>query len=178
MIATFSLNNINPLRRRISDWIPAPPTIMDVTEPSENFSNSESINHEKVLSALIPNTERGLLRSASIFDAEILGLRLTEENTSTVLRFIRGPSEDKQKSTVAARQLVNFLSRWDEFIALPEADLDFLEDTWTGVSMLRTERQQLPDQQHFTSWWNLLLSSTIPGISPRRSRIWLFQRQP
>lgn len=129
----YSLNNVNRLRRRISDWIPAPPTVMDVPDLSENFfSSSESITHGEVLSVPIPNTERGSLRSASIFDAEILGLRLTKENTDTVLRFIRGPKEDEKKSKEAARQLMNFLSRWDEFIALPETDLDFLEDTWTG----------------------------------------------
>ena len=131
----YSLHNASSLQQSISNWIPAPPTAINVPDFLEgSSSNPESVSHTQVLSFPMTETFGGAIRSTSIFDAEILGLRLTEQNTNTVLGFIRGSSDDENKSMFAARQLMSFLSRWDEFIALPEADLDYLHNKWTGDS--------------------------------------------
>jgi hypothetical protein len=49
-----------------------------------------------------------------------------------MLEFAGGIDGDRNKIQKAARDMINFLSRWDEFIAISSVDLDYLEDVWTG----------------------------------------------
>ncbi|KAF2095704.1 hypothetical protein NA57DRAFT_79416 [Rhizodiscina lignyota] len=120
-------------RGQIAHWIPAPPTVMETLEPLEDFDWVQApIPHESVLAIPIPNTQRGSLQSASIFESRIFGLRLTEDNYEKILQFAGGLAREHDKSRRAARDIVNFISTWDELIAISEADLDYLEDSWAG----------------------------------------------
>jgi hypothetical protein len=120
-------------REQIANWIPAPPTVMETFEPLEHFDLTPiPVLHENVLSIPIPNTQRGSLRTASIFESRIFGLRLTEDNCKRVLEFAGGPGREDNKCRKAARDIVNFIAQWDELIAISEADLDYFEDSWTG----------------------------------------------
>lgn len=128
----YSLRSAYPMRR-ISNWIPAPPTIVDTNEMlGDIFSNPGPILHKSILPFPIPNTERGLLRSASLFESRIFGLRLTEHNAKHLVRFSKGVFRDSEKSMKMARDILNVLSGPKDCIAISETDLDYLEDSWTG----------------------------------------------
>ncbi|OBT89299.1 hypothetical protein VE02_02609 [Pseudogymnoascus sp. 03VT05] len=128
----FSLTSAYHLTRKISNWIPPPPTIMDVDETLEGMvPDPGPILHRNFLPVSIPNTERGSLRSASLFESRIFGLRLTEQNVEHMLRFSEGIYREDEKSEKMARDILNLFSGSD-CIAIPETDLDFLEDSWTG----------------------------------------------
>ena len=114
-VASISVESeILSRRGQIANWIPAPPTVVEMVEPLENFDlMSTPILHENVLSIPIPNTQRGSLRAASIFESRIFGLRLTEDNCNRVIRFAGGPGRDDSKSKKAARDMINF-NIWTE----------------------------------------------------------------
>ena len=125
------------MRGRISNWIPAPPTIAEELElelelDQDQFSTPPSLSHDTMLPIPIPNTALGSLRTASIFDSRVFGLRLTEDNIHAMLRLARGVTKNEEKSARAARDILNFLARWNELISVSEADLDYLESTWVG----------------------------------------------
>ena len=123
------------LRERIANWMPGPPTIVDAHELEQvGVSEPESITHESVLQTPIPNTALGSLRSASIFDSRIFGLRITEENVKSILRLAGGMTRSEDKSQTIARNIINFLTRWDELLSVSGEDLDNLESTWTGCT--------------------------------------------
>ncbi|OBT50479.1 hypothetical protein VE04_09294 [Pseudogymnoascus sp. 24MN13] len=128
----FSLKSAYHLTRNISNWIPKPPTIIDVDETPEGMvCDPGPILHKDFLPISIPNTERGSLRSASLFESRIFGLRLTKQNVKHMLKFCMGIYRDYEKAKTMARDILNLFSRSD-CIAMPETDLDFLEDSWTG----------------------------------------------
>lgn len=119
--------------RQIPNWISAPPTITGPNEePEEIVSDPGPISHKSILPISIPNTERGSLRSASLFESRIFGLRLTEHNVDYLLRFSMGFNEDNSASATMAKDILNLFSKKSDCMAMPEADLDFLEDCWTG----------------------------------------------
>lgn len=106
---------------------------MATFEPLEHFDLEPTPNlQESVLSIRIPNTKRGSLRAASIVDSRICGVRLTEDNCERVLQFAGGVGQNDQKSRRFVREIVHFLLKWDELIAISETDLDYLEESWTG----------------------------------------------
>lgn len=128
-----SLQGTHHLRRQISNWFPASPTIMDANEEPEGIlSDPGPILHKNILPISIPNTELGSLRSASLFESRIFGLRLTEHNVEYLLRFSKGFIGDTRASASIAGDILNLFSEKSDYIAMPEADLDFLEDSWTG----------------------------------------------
>ncbi|OBT81827.1 hypothetical protein VE02_09347 [Pseudogymnoascus sp. 03VT05] len=127
------------LTRRISNWIPAPPTLVDANEMRESIpSDPGPILHRSILPVPIPNTERGSLRSASLFESRIFGLRLTEDNVKYLLKFSMGVRRKPAKPKKLARDILKLLSGPSDCIAIPETDLDFLEDSWTGDRNAKT----------------------------------------
>lgn len=128
-----SLKSAHHLRTQISNWIPAPPTIMDANEvPEEILSDPGPISHKSILPISIPNTERGSLRSASLFESRIFGLRITEHNVKYLIVFSMAHCVDSDRYPGMARDILDLFSGERDCIAVPEADLDFLEDSWTG----------------------------------------------
>ncbi|KFZ16704.1 hypothetical protein V501_02094, partial [Pseudogymnoascus sp. VKM F-4519 (FW-2642)] len=128
----FSLTSAYHLTRKISNWIPEPPTIIDVDETPEGMvCDPGPILHKDFLPISIPNTERGSLRSASLFESRIFGLRLTKQNVEHMLKLSMGTYREYEKVEEMARDILKLFSGSD-CIAMPETDLDFLEDRWTG----------------------------------------------
>ncbi|KFY35801.1 hypothetical protein V494_05585 [Pseudogymnoascus sp. VKM F-4513 (FW-928)] len=125
-------SDVYSLKRQISNWIPAPPTLVEANEMYESIPSDQGpISHRSILPVPIPNTERGSLRSAALFESRIFGLRLTEDNVKYLLRFSMGVDKNPDKSETLARDILKLFSESD-CIAIPETDLDFLEDSWTG----------------------------------------------
>ena len=154
----YSMRSANP-NGRISNWIPAPPTIMDANEMREDFlSDPGPILHKSILPVSIPNTERGSLRSASLFESRIFGLRLTEHNVKHLIRFSMGVYRDSDKSMKLAREILNLLSGPTDCIAMQETDLDFLEDSWTGD---RSAEARASTSSNSTTFYILLEFSTF-----------------
>jgi hypothetical protein len=171
----YSMRSANPTGR-ISNWIPAPPTIIDADEMREDFlSDPGPILHKSILPVSIPNTERGSLRSASLFESRIFGLRLVEHNVKHLLRFSMGVYKDCEKSEKLAREILNFLSGPSDCIAMQETDLDFLEDSWTGDMSAGTRASTSSNSTTFyillefstfmTNTWNIAKEISYLAVS-------------
>jgi hypothetical protein len=61
-----------------------------------------------------------------------IGLRITQSNATKLLQLAQGRSKNMDNSTKAARELVSFISRWDEMLSLTSTQLDELEYLWAG----------------------------------------------
>jgi hypothetical protein len=118
-------SDIFSMRRNISSWIPAPPSNIDTLELNENLDPSDP------LSITIPNTKLGTVRSAAIIEFRFIGLRITQSNVTSLLQLAGGNNQNTDNSVKAARELVHFITRWDEMLLLTSADLDELEYLWT-----------------------------------------------
>lgn len=104
-----------------------------ISEPLQG----EPVDHEGVLTMPIPQTKPGTFCSASVYNATISGLRVTEDNVKIMLRLAEGEGGKAKK---AARELLNFLGHWDEILSISEADLDQLESTWTSNHEIQREK--------------------------------------
>lgn len=171
----FSLGSAYHLKRKISNWIPPPPTIIGVDEMLEGMvSDPGPILHKDFLPISIPNTERGSLRSASLFESRIFGLRLTEQNVEYMLKFSMGIYRESEKSEKMARDILNLFSGSD-CIAMPETDLDFLEDSWTGDMSAEAKASTSSNSRTFyvfvefstfiTNTWNIAKEMSYLAVS-------------
>jgi hypothetical protein len=59
-------------------------------------------------------------------------LRITQSNATSLLQLAQGRNNNKDNSTKAARELVSFISRWDEMLSITSTELGELEYLWTG----------------------------------------------
>jgi hypothetical protein len=118
-------SDVFSMRRHISSWIPAPPSTIDESELEENLGPSNA------LSIPMPNTKLGTVRSAAISEFRFVSLHITQNNVTSLLQLAAGNTQNTEHSTKAARELVNFITRWDEMLLLTGADLDELEYLWT-----------------------------------------------
>ncbi|TVY81443.1 hypothetical protein LSUE1_G006252 [Lachnellula suecica] len=133
-------SDIFSMRRNISGWIQAPPsTIGDFEFHHQGAETAVVIDQQELLPMQIPNTKLGTLRSASIVHYRAIGLCITEDNVTDTLpqRATRqfahpGNKEPRDKFRQAARDLINFIARWDELLLITEEDLDTMEENWTG----------------------------------------------
>jgi hypothetical protein len=118
-------SDIFSMRRNISNWIQAPPTVagFDLDQEFEQPDQPSGLDHQSLLPLPIPNTKLGTIHSARLIESRIESLYLNEQNIGELLK--RGGQEP-------ARQLLNFLSKWNEHFLLTADDLDDLEETWTG----------------------------------------------
>jgi hypothetical protein len=99
-------SDIVSMRRNVSNWIQAPPSTIAGLEFEQGYREPDvppALDYQSLLPLPIPNTKLGTLR------------RLLE----------LGDGEE------SARQLVNFLSKWNELFLLTGADLSDLEEVWT-----------------------------------------------
>lgn len=122
-------SDIMSLRRDISNWIQPPPSTItgldfgqDILEPIA----LPVLNHQSLLPLLIPNTQFGTVHSAALVESRVEALYITEHNVRQLLK----PAAGGEK--YAARQLLNFLAKWNELFLLTGDDLDHLEEIWTG----------------------------------------------
>jgi hypothetical protein len=127
-------SDIMSMQQRVLNWVPPPPsTIGETFSFEEGFVNSPLVlDHASILPMPIPNTTLGTMRSASLIDSRINGLYITEHNVRILLQLAGGAQRKTSHSEKAARDLINFLTRWDELFLLTGEQLGILEETWTG----------------------------------------------
>ncbi|KAJ5417461.1 uncharacterized protein N7487_001011 [Penicillium crustosum] len=125
---------------RVFNWIPPPRSIAaeDIAESSftanrDQFESSLS-THEAMLNTPIPNTELGSLRSAFISNFRFVCLYITSDLVPSLLEMIGGKYETRANIESVARQLINFVTQFDEVLVMSGRDLELLEMLWTGVS--------------------------------------------
>ncbi|PQE30536.1 1,4-alpha-glucan branching enzyme protein [Rutstroemia sp. NJR-2017a WRK4] len=126
-------SDIMSMRRNISNWIQAAPSTIAGPDFEQDFGAHDSaphLDHQSLLGISIPNTKLGTLRSASLAESRIEGLFITEQNVAKLLQL--AGAED------SARQLINFLAKWNELLVLTGDALDELEETWIGRSRFAT----------------------------------------
>jgi hypothetical protein len=142
LVSVSNDSEVQSRRQQIATWIPAPPTNVGDLEPLFAFEALEAQSvPDTALGISIPNTKRGTVRSAADFESRVSGLRLTEDNCQRVFDFESGLLREGEKSVKAARDLINFVAKWDEVIQVSEQDLDFLEDLWTGDAYAQNRAQ-------------------------------------
>lgn len=79
------------------------------------------------------------LRSPTAISTRMVGLHLTEANTTSMLQWADANDYNNQTTLAACRILVNFVSQWDEIMLLSNGDLLDIESWWTGSSSPVTE---------------------------------------
>jgi len=122
-------SDIISMRRNISNWIQAAPSTVAGPDFEQDFGEHDlapALDHQSLLRIPIPNTKLGTLHSAALVEARVEGLFITEQNVTKLLQLAGG--EDP------ARQLLNFLAKWNELLLLTGDDIDDLEEAWTGIS--------------------------------------------
>ncbi len=120
-------SDIVSMRKNISNWIQAPPSTTTAPDFEQDLREPNIIpplDHQSLLPVHIPNTKLGTLHSAALVESRIEGLYITEQYVRKLLQLAGGEEP--------ARQLLNFLSKWDELFLLTGDDLDDLEEAWTG----------------------------------------------
>jgi hypothetical protein len=127
-------SDIISMRRNISNWIQAAPSTVAGLDFKQDFGEHDiapALDHQSLLRIPIPNTKLGTLRSAALVESRVEGLFITEQNVTKLLQLAGGEE--------SARQLLNFLAKWNELLLLTGDDLDDLEEAWMGRSRFATE---------------------------------------
>lgn len=127
-------SDIISMRRNISNWIQAAPSTVTGLDLEQDFGGPDivpALDHQSLLRIPIPNTKLGTLHSAALVESRVEGLFITKENVTKLL-YLAGGEEP-------ARQMVNFLAKWDELLLVTRDDLDDMEEAWTGK--LRTTNE-------------------------------------
>jgi len=127
-------SDIISMRRNISNWVQAAPSTVAGLDFEQDFGEHDiapALDHQSLLRIPIPNTKLGTLRSAALVESRVEGLFITEQNVTKLLQLAGGEEP--------ARQLLNFLAKWNELLLLTGDDLDDLEEAWMGRSRFATE---------------------------------------
>lgn len=132
------------MKGTVTSWIPAPPSVIGGLDLDDELGSTTvaELDHQNLLPHTIPNTKFGSVRSASMVHHRFASLHITEQNVITLLKLAGGPEHREERSTKEARELVNYITRWDDVLVLNGADLDELESQWTGVTR---QDQNAPD---------------------------------
>ena len=135
------------MRRDITSWIPPPRNTTDLTRENsdalQDVSQPEPFSdYERRLLALsggnMSETSESL-RSPTAISTRMVGLHLTEANTTSMLQWAGANDYNNQATLAACRTLVNFVSQWDEIMLVSNGDLLDIESLWTGSSSPVTE---------------------------------------
>jgi hypothetical protein len=139
---SLAYSTMSSMRRDVSRWIPAPPsTVLDdlktasESEGHEDKTSSMPLDHQALLDIQIPNTKLGSLRSASKSDRRFACLYLTEGLLPSFLQVIAGRRDNKDSTEKAARQIINFVTQFDDVLVMSKGDLDMIESLWTGKAI-------------------------------------------
>jgi hypothetical protein len=150
-------SDIMSMRRNISNWIQAAPSTVAPPDFEQDVGVNDitsALDHQSLLSMPIPNTKFGTLRSASLVEARVEGLLITEQNVVKLLQVAGGQEP--------ARQLLNFFAKWNELLLLTGDDLDELEETWIGRSRVATKP---PAPSTSSQFYVLIETKTFMNIS-------------
>jgi hypothetical protein len=168
-------SDIMSMRRHISDWIQPPPSTVGSDFDAESANPTVVLDHQNLLPIQIPNTKLGTLRSASLVNSRVIGLYITEHNVRNFLELAAGTPPNTSHSEKAARELVSFLTRWDELIVLDGDDIDKIDMTWTGKPRITDETSISPSSEKFyflaefatfmDTSWNIVRQLTYLAVS-------------
>ncbi|EED23748.1 hypothetical protein TSTA_071450 [Talaromyces stipitatus ATCC 10500] len=135
---SLAYSTMSSMRRDVSRWIPAPPSTVfngleTASESHEDNTPSKPLDHQALLDIQIPSTELGSLRSASKSNCRFACLYLTEGLLPSFLQVIAGRRDSKDNTAKASRQIINFVSQFDDTLLMSQGDLDLIESLWTGT---------------------------------------------
>jgi hypothetical protein len=134
-------SNIASLKRQnthISDWIQPPPD----GSLDKRIGPKAWIEQTLLPLPLVLNTPI-MLRSADHIEFKLDAVYITDDN---VRCFLQGADRSREVDSAItlqkpARDILNFLSRWDEILILTGNDLEILERVWTGENRVKVEGQ-------------------------------------
>jgi hypothetical protein len=168
-------SDIMSMRRHISDWIQPPPSTVGSDFDAESANPTIVLDHQNLLPIQIPNTKLGTLRSASLVNSRVVGLYIAEHNVRTFLELAAGTPQNTSHSEKAAREVVSFLTRWEELIVLNGDDIDKIDMTWTGKPRITDETSISSSSEKFyflaefatfmDTSWNIVRQLTYLAVS-------------
>jgi hypothetical protein len=174
-ISLANNSDIMSMRGQISDWIQPPPSAVGSDFDAESANPSVVLDHQNPLPIQIPNTKLGILRSASLVNSQVVGLYITEHNVRTFLELAAGASQNTSRSEKAAREVVSFLTRWEELIVLDGDDIDKIDMTWTKKPRVIDETSISSSMEKFyflaefatfvDTSWNIVRQLTYLAVS-------------
>jgi hypothetical protein len=168
-------SDIMSMRRQISDWIQPPPSVVGSDSDVESANPTGVLDHQNLLSIQIPNTKLGKLRSASLVNSRVVGLYIAEHNIRTLLQLAAGTPQNTSHSEKAAREILSFLTRWNELMVLNGDDIDKIEMIWTGKPRITNETSISSSTEKFyflaefatfvDTSWNIMRQLTYLAVS-------------
>ena len=168
-------SDIMSMRRHISDWIQPPPSTVGSDFDAESANPTVVLDHQSLLPLQIPNTKLGTLRSASLVNSRVVGLYIAEHNVRTLLELAAGTPQNTSHSEKAAREILSFLTRWEELIVLNGDDIDKIDMTWTGKPRIMDETSISSSSEEFyflaefatfmDASWNIVRQLTYLAVS-------------
>ncbi|KAL9105555.1 MAG: hypothetical protein Q9227_009299 [Pyrenula ochraceoflavens] len=141
-------SDILSLRRKVSNWIPAPPTIAN-TQGSINVPLRKTVpplNHQSLVPFTIPHTKLGSLRSATIANFRFSCLYITLASMVEVLGVDQKPSLQERDAIAPARKLLRIIGSWDHIMLLSKQQLDLVEARWTKAPRRTSEVVSVKDE--------------------------------
>jgi hypothetical protein len=168
-------SDIMSMRRHVSDWIQPPPSTVGSDFDAESANPTVVLDHQNLLPIQIPNTKLGTLRSASLVNSRVVGLYIAEHNVRTFLELAAGTPQNTSHSEKAAREVLSFLTRWEELIVLSGDDIDKIDMTWTGKPRITDETSISSSSEEFyflaefatfmDTSWNIVRQLTYLAVS-------------
>lgn len=156
------------MRGVIDRWIPDPPGSAGAAALENTFIDlTIDTDHESLMGMPFPETPHGTIRSARLVSSRLRGLYITQNTLMKVaqqLKHIPNWAED------SARQLINFITQWDDLLVLTGKDLVGLEFLWTGKtrsnSLKSTKFYVLIEfATYLTSSWEIVREINYLAIS-------------
>jgi hypothetical protein len=168
-------DDIFSMRRKISDWIPAPPSTIVGVDTEDLERPPVALEHQSMLPSAIRDTKFGSVRSAVLNDHRFVCLFVTESNVTSLLYLAGELSQNPDDAKKAARELFDEIRRWDEVLFLTAADLNELEVLWTGKKASQTTASRSSFGERFyailefscfiSSSWDIVREITCLAIS-------------
>ncbi|KMU78467.1 hypothetical protein CISG_07471 [Coccidioides immitis RMSCC 3703] len=127
-----------------------------------------------------PTPKGGSLRSAFLSDFKFVCLYLTEKLVPSLLQLIGGREEKREAVQKPARQIINFLTQFNEILVLAGADLDLLESAWSGNTLPNDQTEPEASEQfyvlmeascYFDSSWNIVREISCIAVSKSAFRL-------
>lgn len=156
-------NDIQSLRRDISNWVPvAPSNIADLSPLFESeLGTNSTTNLRQFLSFKIPKTRFGSIRSANYSRQKVTGICLTDSNVKEFLQAAVTNSVGKKKGMEAvARDILKCFrseikrdpegeGEFKHGIILSGSDIQALEESWIGDVTVTSDAPALPPDEEF-----------------------------
>ncbi|KAF4175461.1 hypothetical protein CNMCM8060_007286 [Aspergillus lentulus] len=167
-------SEIISMRRDPTSWIPAPPsTVFDDMEELSDATDEDgpplmSLDHQALLDFRVPNSKLGTVRSASLIDFRFDCFYLTQRLVPSFLQVIGGRRHNPRNTEKAARHIINFITQFDEVLVMSGADLELLENLWTGTDSSDPEAREEDFYVIMECSWASRIYINANGVVPQR----------